>query len=122
MKESATMVHSAQHWHRADRRYFVGGSDARIIIVREGDASALQAEKSGSGRPRAEVGSCRFLTCRGTTEPNSYPSAVLVNEVDTSCSDEFRRASAIAWLLGRFPQSNAWSAAILIDELDAGAP
>ena len=53
MKQSATMVNAAQNWHRADRRYFVGGSDARIIM---GDDEAallrLWQEKRGEVEPK----------------------------------------------------------------------
>jgi predicted phage-related endonuclease len=52
MKESATMVNSAQHWHRADRRYFIGGSDARIIMGDDEPALLrLWREKRGEVEP-----------------------------------------------------------------------
>jgi predicted phage-related endonuclease len=46
------MVNSAQHWHRADRRYFVGGSDARIIMGDDEPALLrLWREKRGEVEP-----------------------------------------------------------------------
>jgi predicted phage-related endonuclease len=46
------MVNSAQHWHRADRRYFVGGSDARIIMGDDEPALLrLWQEKRGEVAP-----------------------------------------------------------------------
>src|SRR6202162_6731311 len=52
MKESATMVNSAQHGHRAARRCFVGGSDARIIMGDDEPALLrLWREKRGEVEP-----------------------------------------------------------------------
>src|SRR6202162_4663168 len=52
MKESATMVNSAQHGHRAARRCFVGGSDARIIMGDDEPALLrLWREKRGETEP-----------------------------------------------------------------------
>jgi predicted phage-related endonuclease len=52
MRESATMVNSAQNWHRADRRYFVGGSDARIVMGDDEPALLrLWREKRGEVEP-----------------------------------------------------------------------
>jgi predicted phage-related endonuclease len=46
------MVNSAQRWHRADRRYFVGGSDARIIMGDDEPALLrLWREKRGDVEP-----------------------------------------------------------------------
>src|SRR5580704_1891099 len=46
------MVNSAQRWHRADRRYFVGGSDARIIMGDDEPALLrLWREKRGEVEP-----------------------------------------------------------------------
>jgi predicted phage-related endonuclease len=52
------MVHPAQHWHRADRRYFVGGSDARIIMGDDEPALLrLWQEKRGEVAPEDLSGS-----------------------------------------------------------------
>lgn len=46
------MVNSAQHWHRADRRHFIGGSDARIIMGEDEPALLrLWQEKRGEVGP-----------------------------------------------------------------------
>ena len=58
MKEYATIVNSAQHWHQPSRRHFIGGSDARIIM---GDDEPrlirLWREKRGEIEPEDLSGS-----------------------------------------------------------------
>ena len=63
------MVNSAQHWHRADRRYFIGGSDARIIMGDDEPALLrLWREKRGKSEPEDLSGN--LIVQLGTaTEP-----------------------------------------------------
>ena len=69
MKEYATMVNSAQHWHRPDRRHFIGGSDARIIMG-EDEAALLRLWQEKRGEVAAEDLSGNLIVQLGTvTEP-----------------------------------------------------
>jgi putative phage-type endonuclease len=47
------MASSAQHWHRPDRRHFIGGSDARVIMGNDEPALIrLWREKRGDIEPQ----------------------------------------------------------------------
>jgi predicted phage-related endonuclease len=65
------MGNSAQHWHRTDRRSFIGGSDARIIMGDDEPALIrLWREKRGEIEP--EDLSRNLIVQLGTaTEPST---------------------------------------------------
>src|ERR1700677_3092657 len=103
------MVNSAQHWHRPDRRHFIGGSDARVIM---GDDEAallrLWQEKRGEIEPEDLSGNLLVQLRLATEELNRCWYEANTGQVITDIQKHVRHP-AVCWMR---PRSTVGSKAV----------
>jgi hypothetical protein len=93
-REDAMLENSKRNWNRTDRRSFIGGSDARIIMGQDEKALirlwAGKARRGRAGGPfqyadhlpgRALLATWLFVYPR-LAEPHSSPATILIDKLD----------------------------------------